>query len=133
MSTQSDQSEGKELESFQAASLKCDVRFGNAHAHAHTHRICFISATLTFSATSALKHFPPPKQRQSSTTKIFILTFLFDLFARSKKLECSLIYRSVTAISPNLYRVQNIPHTCFQAFQRAQLYFYGVCAASYCM
>lgn len=37
MSTQSDQSEGKELESFQAASLKCDVRFGNAHAHTHTH------------------------------------------------------------------------------------------------
>ena len=60
--------------SLQAASLECDVRFGNTdtdtHTHTHTHInwICFISGALTFSATSALKHFTAP----DSTTKIFI-------------------------------------------------------------
>lgn len=59
MSAQSDQSGGKDSQSFSGLGLKCHVRFGDRHS------ICFIPAILTF---SGFERFPHPDARRSNTT-----------------------------------------------------------------
>ncbi len=71
-------------------------------------------SVLTFSATSALKHFFRPV-RDEATQQYIYLGFLLN-FSPAVRLQCSLIYRTgYSYFSYYAPRVQNVPHSCFEA------------------
>lgn len=87
--------------------------------------ICFRS----FSVTSAFKHFST--QCKTKPQQNGYLVFVQNLFPAAR-IHCSLIYRTVTIPPITSPRCRSTSQL-LRGVQRAQLYFYSVSAASYCI